>query len=189
MKKSIKDLKKSNKLLQRQNDNLTKTVSELNGQVDDMELAIQQITDANERMEAQSRRSNLNIYGIQGDKKESWETSEFKLRDYIRDILNIDESRIQTERVHRLKTRSSPAPIIAKFSFFKDRDAVLKAYRQKRKDERESAPTEGDRRVDTDQLDETVSVGEDFPARVRNERKKLMPFLKKCLSQEKNAYI
>ena len=53
MKKSIKDLKKSNKLLQRQNDNLTKTVSELKGQVDDMELAIQQNTDANERIEAQ----------------------------------------------------------------------------------------------------------------------------------------
>ena len=100
-----------------------------------MELAIQQNKDANERMEAQSRRRNLIIYGIQGDKKESWETSEFKLRDNIRDELNIDESRIQTERVHRLK---------------KDRDAVLKAYRQKSKDERESAPTEGDRRVDTD---------------------------------------
>ena len=78
MKKLIKDLKKSNKLLQRQNDNLTKTISELKGQVDDMELSIQKNTDANERMEAQSRRSNLIIYGIQGDKKESWETSVFK---------------------------------------------------------------------------------------------------------------
>ena len=66
---------------------------------------------------------------------------------------------------------------------------MLKAYRQKRKDERESAPTEGDRSVDMDQLEETVRVGEDFPARVRNERKKLMPFYKKCLTQEKNAYI
>ena len=34
-----------------------------------------------------------------------------------------------------------------------------------------------------------MRVGEDFPVRVRNERKKLVPFLKKCLSEKKNAYI
>ena len=35
----------------------------------------------------------------------------------------------------------------------------------------------------------TVRVGEDFPARVRNVRKKLWPFLRKCMSEQKNAYI
>ena len=71
MKKSIKDLKKSNKLLQRQNVDLTKTVSDLKDQVDNLETTVQKNTDANERIEAQSRRSNLIFYGIQGDKKES----------------------------------------------------------------------------------------------------------------------
>ena len=189
MKKSIKDLKKSNKLLQRQNVDLTKTVSDLKDQVDNLETTVQKNTDANERIEAQSRRSNLIFYGIQGDKKESWETSEEKLREYLTDELHINESRIQTERVHRLKTKSSPAQIIAKFSFFKDRDAVLKQYRQKHKDERKLASAEGVANGDTDQAPETVRVGEDFPVRVRNERKKLVPFLKKCLSEKKNAYI
>ena len=164
-------------------------MSDLKDQVDNLETTVQKITDANERMEAQSRRSNLIFYGIQGDKKESWETSEEKLREYLTDELHIDESRIQTERVHRLKTKSSPAPIIAKFSFFKGRDAVLKQYRQKRKDERELASAEGGRNDDTDQSPETVRVGEDFPVRVRNERKKLMPFLKKCLSKEKKLTL
>ena len=177
MKKSIKDLKKSNKLLQRQNDDLTKTVSDLKDQVDNLETTVQKNTNANERMEAQARRSNLIFYGIQGDKKESWETSEEKLQEYLTDELHINESRIQTKRVHRLKTKSSPAPIIAKFSFFKDRDAVLKQYRQKRKYERELASAEGVANGDTDQTPETVRVGEDFPVRVRDERKKTRAIL------------
>ena len=45
---------------------------------------------------------------------------------------------MSTERVHRLRSKSTPAPIIAKFSFFKDREKVLKAYREKRKSEREA---------------------------------------------------
>ena len=53
---------------------------------------------------------------------------------------------------------------------------------------RESADLNGAGNDDTDQP-ETVRVGEDFPARVRNERKKLMPFLRKCLSEQKDAYI
>lgn len=34
-----------------------------------------------------------------------------------------------------------------------------------------------------------VRVGEDFPDRVRNVRKKLLPFLRKCLSEKKNAFM
>ena len=110
------------------------------------------------------------FYGIQGDKKESWGTSESKLRECLTDELHINESRIQTERIQRLKTKSSPAPIIAKFSFFIDRDAVLKQYRQKSKDELELASAEGGSNDNTDQPPETVRVGEDFPVRVRNEK-------------------
>lgn len=88
------------------------------------------------------------------------------------------------ERVHRLNTKSSPAPIIAKFSFSKDRNRVLKSYRHKRKDERELAAAEG-RNDDADQASETVRVGEDFPVRVRNERKCFMPFLKNVFLKRK----
>ena len=150
---------------------------------------VQKNTDANESMEAQSRRSNLIIYGIKGDKKESWETSELKFRQYLSDELEIDALKIRTERVYRLKTRSSPAPIIVKFSFFKDRDVILKTYRQKRKDVRESASAEGRDTENTEQLDEPLRFSEDFPVRIRNGRKKLMQFLRKYLSEGKNAYI
>ena len=190
MKKSIKDLKQSNKKLQRQNDNLTQTVSELKTQVHNLERVAQKNNEATERLEAQSRRSNLIIYGIEGDKNESWEASEDKFRHYISDELKVPEYNIRTERVHRLNTNSSPAPIIVKFSFFQDREKVLKAYREKRKAERQTGTTEeGQDSNNYVEPIKTVRVGEDFPARVRNVRKKLWPFLRKCISEQKNAYI
>lgn len=138
MKKSVKELKQSNKQLQCQNEDLTKVVSELKEQVNQLEIESRKNTEANEKIESQSRRSNLILYGIAGDKRESWEESEEKFREYLSDNLKIDQTKIQTERVHRLNTKSSPAPIIVKFSFFKDREKVLKAYKEKRKTERES---------------------------------------------------
>lgn len=189
MKKSVKELKQSNKQLQRQNENLTKVVSELKEQVSQLEIDSRKNAEANEKLESQSRRSNLILYGIAGDKRESWEESEEKFRGYLAESLKIDQSKIQTERVHRLNTKSSPAPIIAKFSFFKDREKVLKAYKEKRKAERESQNDEEGSLNNTEQPVNTVRVGEDFPARVRNVRKKLLPFLRKCISERKNAYL
>lgn len=190
MKKSVKELKQSNKQLQRQNENLTKVVSELKEQVNRLEVDSRKNTEANEKLESQSRRSNLILYGIAGNKRESWEESEEKFREYLSNNLKIDQTKIQTERVHRLNTKSSPAPIIVKFSFFKDREKVLKAYKEKRKTERESQ-TEEEGRVfeNAEQPMNTVRVGEDFPVRVRNVRKKLVPFLRKCLSEKKNAFM
>ena len=190
MKKSVRELKQSNKQLQRQNDNLTKGVFELKEQVNQLEVDSRKNTEANEKLESQSRRSNLILYGIAGNKRESWEESEGKFREYLSDNLKIDQTKVQTERVHRLNTKSSPAPIIVKFSFFKDREKVLKAYKEKRKTERESQ-TEGEDRVfdNVEQPKNAVRVGEDFPARVCNVRKKLLPFLRKCLSEKKNAFM
>ena len=195
MKKSIKDLKQSNKILQRQNEGLTETVANLKIQVQNLEQIAYRNSEANEKLESQSRRSNLIIYGISGDKDESWETSEDKFRHYIETELGISEHRMPTERVHRLRSKSTPAPIIAKFSFFKDREKVLKAYREKRKSEREAgaaadtSAADGQNGDGTSETTQSVHVGEDFPARVRKVRKLLYPFQKKCISEEKNAYI
>ena len=55
------------------------------------------------------------------------------MREYMRKELNLNDRGIKTERAHRLPNKSSPRPIIVKFSFYKDRETVLRAYRQKRK--------------------------------------------------------
>ena len=43
----------------------------------------------------------------------------------------INERQTKIERAHRFGSKTTPKPIIVKFSFFKDRDEVLKTYRQK----------------------------------------------------------
>ena len=91
-----------------------------------------------------------------------------------------------------------------KFSFFKDRDNVLQAYRNKRKDINEQAKRFQDERVNastTDQNDDRnvfqptttltkdISVAEDFPPRVAKARNDLRPFLKRELNNGYRAFL
>ena len=85
----------------------------------------------NEKLESQSRRDNLKFFGFDGERNETWEESENKVKNYISEGLGIDDSEIRIERAHRLAgSKSVPKPIIVKFSFFKDKERVLREYRQ-----------------------------------------------------------
>ena len=86
----------------------------------------------NEQLEAQSRRNNLKfptLHGIKEDRGETWEQSEGKVREYLSTKLNIDVRDMKIERAHRLPNRSSPRPLIVKFSYFTDTELVPKNYR------------------------------------------------------------
>ena len=111
LERSMNDLKQENKHLREENS--------LNSKI--------------ENLEAQSRRQNLKFFNVPESEKESWEESEHKIRQFMRDTLDIDESTISIERAHRLPGKYKPRPIIAKFSFFKDRERVLQSFRQKRR--------------------------------------------------------
>jgi hypothetical protein len=52
------------------------------------------------------------------------------VRDYIRDELSMNESDIRIERAHRLYSNNKPRPLIVKFSFYKDKENVLKKNRE-----------------------------------------------------------
>ena len=113
-------------------------------------------------MEAQSRRENLKFYNIQESGKASWAESENKVRKYLTDDLHIDESKISIERAHRIGSQNKPRPVIVKFSFYKDKDRVLQAYREKRKIDRlNGGNSDGSSKI---------GVGEDFPRRVSRTR-------------------
>lgn len=190
MEKTVGDLKKDNKQLKQQNESMSRQITDLTTSIIKLESRTAEIERKNEQIEAQSRRDNLKFYGIADETKESWEQSEVKIREYIKTELNIDESNVKIERAHRLPSKTSPRPIIAKFSFYKDKETILKAYRQKRRDERnvETAPdVDGEEAVSLQQR--AVRVSEDFPERVTKARTKLFPFLKSCLENEKNAYL
>lgn len=121
----------------------------------------------NEHLEAQSRRKNLKFYRINDEQGKSWELSDAKVREYLTLELNINVSVMGIERAHRLPSRSSPHPNIVKFSSFKDKDRVLKKYRQCH----------------------AVRVSEDFPKQVTEVQVKLYLFLKQCCDNETEVYL
>lgn len=125
-KKTYKDLKKDNKHLKQQNESLSKQVTELTTSVIHLETRTKETEMKNEQIEVQSRRENLKFYGIEDDRNETWEESERKVRQYLSDELQIDETNIQIERAHRIASKSTPRAIITKFSYFKDKDQILK---------------------------------------------------------------
>ena len=202
---TMTSLKQDNKTLKKQNKELTKQVQELSFNVQEVSELAQENERKNERLESQSRRENLKFYGLDENRKETWEESENKVRNYIAEGLNIDESDIKIERAHRLGgNKSGTRPIIAKFSFYKDKEKILRAYREKkkairaRKTQRDDASgdnvQEGDEQGDNQpQGDEDgyedVRVSEDFVERVANVRTKLFPFMMDCIKDGKNAYL
>ena len=84
-------------------------------------------------MEDQQRRDNLVFGGISEDKNESWEQSELKVKELIRNRLGVTGP-VDIERAHRIGRFQRAAPgssnrprnIVAKFSSFRVRDNVLR---------------------------------------------------------------
>ena len=81
------------------------------------------------RLERHSRRNNLNFFSIAEVAEESFAKTESILRNIMDKELRVEDVEdISIERAHRVgKPRSDgkPRPIIAKFSFFKDKSYVL----------------------------------------------------------------
>ena len=119
-----------------------------------------------ENMESHSRRNNLIFNGIPTTKpNESSQDCEETLRSTLAKELKIDMSEIAFERVHRIKTRKSPNPIIAKFTYYKDRESIIK----------KRASLKGTQ----------IYINEDFTTRVRDIRQKLQPFMKRFREENK----
>ena len=74
---------------------------------------------------------------------------------------------------------------------FKDRDRILKSYREKRDsvDQNTSGANATENEAAEKSNEPVVRVSEDFSARVRRIRRSLRPFLKDFLKQTQNAYI
>ena len=114
------------------------------------------------RLESHSRRNNLNFFNIPEVAEESFAKTECILRNFMDKELRVENAKeISIERAHRVgKPRSDgkPRPIIAKFSFFKDKDFVLS-----------KAPI---------LAGTNFGVSLDFPKEIVDIRKSLLPHLK-----------
>ena len=193
--KSVKTLKHDSKHLKDQNVKLSKQVTELQTTVAHLEIRTREADIKNERLEAQSRRDNLRFYGFDDKQDETWEESENTIRSYIANELNLFESSVQIERAHRIPSKTSPRPVIVKFSFYKDRDKVLNAYRDKRKHDNEQRRNVSNNEGATGHVEEeqgpgeNIRVCEDFPQRVIKARSKLYPFLRSSIDNGREAYL
>ena len=169
------ELKLNHTNLQREHETLNRKVTGMSKKLD--------------QLENQSRRENLVFHGLKDKSNETWEESESNVRKYIFEDLGLDETRISVERAHRINTKSSPRPVIVKFSLFKDKDRVLKAYREKRSNEQENGSQTSGQDASDRNAERGVRVAEDFSARVRRIRRCLHPFLIDYLKETQDAYI
>ena len=202
---SLSQVKESNKRLEYNQIEMNSTVNHLTTKVTTLEAELKFSQPKCEQLEAQSRRENLRLYGMEEKQNETWEETAQNVRDYIRKDLDMDERDINIERAHRLPSKEKPRPVIVKFSFYKDREKILKTYKQKKKDIREventDAANNGGAQGGAQGLAEhggldlyqdfrrDIHICEDFPARVIKARNGLRPFLRKAKSEGQNAYI
>lgn len=198
---SLNSVMESHSRLLESNKQMNETVGKLSQKVDKLEEKLKVSEEKCERMEAQSRRENLKFYGLEQNGNESWDETEEKVREYLQTDLEMDHDGISIERAHRIPGKEKPNPVIVKFSFFKDKEKVLKQYRLKRKEfaqNAEVANTENENESgedDRNQLEvhstfrNNIHISEDFPRRVMNVRNALRPFLRDALKDGKSAYI
>ena len=151
----IAELKKLSKAQEAAIEVLTKGVKDLQAIVNvEKEHAI--------KLESHSRRNNLNLFGIPEEAEESFASTENILCNFMKQKLKVEDvDEISIERAHRIGKPLSdgkPRPIIAIFSFFKDKDYVL---------------SQASNLVGT-----KFGVAPDFPKEIVDIRKSLVPHLK-----------
>ena len=83
-------------------------------------------------LEDRSRRDNLRVHGLKEVDSETWKKTEEILQQMIRDVLELEG--INIERAHRVGNKSNeknaPRTIIAKFSSYKDKQAILSVVKK-----------------------------------------------------------
>ena len=75
-----------------------------------------------------SRQNNLRFERIKEHENESWEDCKNKIYDLLENKLEMDIENVVIERAHRTgkKNKNRSRPIVAQFSFYKDKMNILK---------------------------------------------------------------
>ena len=159
-----------------------KVTASLRKENDQLKAEVDKLVCRNIRLEAQSRRSNFRVYGVRDSSHETPAETEQVLRNVLIQQLQIPEEDVNNmsfDRVHRISnTRAvnqtnkskSPRPIIAKASFYQDKEQILSYARSLPKGSK-------------------IGVASDFPKEIANMHKKLYPILKAAKAQKKKAFF
>ena len=132
------------------------------------------------KQECFNRRNNIKFFGISDNEQESPEYTEAVLRNFLHKEMKFSKKHldeIEFERVHRIPTRAReekinqhPRPIIAKVSFFKDKQQIKSHIKHLPRGK-------------------SFGVADDFPKEVDEIRKELHPVLKQAKRDHKMAFF
>jgi tetrahydromethanopterin S-methyltransferase subunit B len=132
LEKSLEFAQESITILTERVDAQAKTISELEKGVNNLTKSASFEKERTIKLESHSRRNNLIFYGIPEEVNETSAKTESLLYSFLEDKLKLkvdDIDGILIERAHRLGKRNAngekPRPIIAKFSFYKNKEFML----------------------------------------------------------------
>ena len=129
----------------------------------------------NIRLEAYTRRESIKIFNMKEDEAALDVSTESLVRDMLRDKMKIPEEDVESihfERVHRIASRkpsSKPRPIIAKFSFYQDKEFVRSFVRNLK--------------------GSAIGIANNFPKEIDEIHQKLYPVLKMAKQAKQSAYF
>ena len=131
LRESLEFAHKSIVTLTERADALQKTLSTLTESVYELTQAVNVEKERATKLESHSRRNNLIFYNVPEERQESSATTETLQYTFLERNVNMEEeiNEIPIERAHRLgkpvREDKKPRPIIAKFSFHKDKERIL----------------------------------------------------------------
>ena len=131
LEKSLEFAHESIKILAVRVDTQAKTISELEKGVNNLRKSASFEKERAIKLESHSRRNNLIFYGVPEEVNETSIKTESLLYSFLEDEMKLKEDDIDgisIERAHRLGKRNAngqkPRPIIAKFSFHKNKELI-----------------------------------------------------------------
>lgn len=132
-----------------------KVVEDENKQLLDVTKRLEQHID---KLENQSRRNNIILYGVEEIVNENWDKTEEMLINVIHEKLGIDLRDNQIERAHRLGyAKNMKRPIIAKLTNYKTKEAIIRNAKLLK--------------------NSTLAISEDFSKKIIQERSRLKPLI------------
>ena len=172
MKQDMQNLREDYVAMQGELKGLREDVCDLRDQNHDLQRENSYLTDRvqelerkTDDLEGRSKRSNLLFYGVPRKENETSAECERLVKDIVTDRLELSPD-IDFDRVHRVNSKPD-SPIIAKCTFYKHKVNILKEKRKLK--------------------GTNTFIGEDFPSRVRDIRRKLSPHLKKARGDGKRV--
>ena len=167
--KEIEDLKHEVNQLQQTKKQDQVTIKHMTDDLQAKSDLIQELEERCNYQEDYSRRNNLQIVGVEEHQDETWEQTASQVTKLLDNKMQLQN--VEVERAHRVgrRTDQRPRPIIACFTRFCDREAVL----------RNAAKLRGT----------SIYVNEDLCSASQRIRKEKMPMLKQARSDGKIAYF